>query len=184
MSEHQHAGHPHGDLHNPDTAHEHSDINVRAIIWFVVVLTAIALAVNVAMWGMFRVLQHYERANDPYVTPLAQAGGQPPEPRLQTTPWTDLKQFRGEQRHYLDSYGWVDEKLGLGHVPIARAKELLLKRGIPVRPELADESAGTHLSSMGESNGGRTIPAGQPDKSAAAPQGLAPAPAPKSGGGL
>ena len=42
MSAHDHAG-PHGDLHNADVHHEESDINVRAIIWFVVVLGGIVL---------------------------------------------------------------------------------------------------------------------------------------------
>ena len=56
MSSH-HAGHDHGDLHNPDVHHEESDINVRAIIWFVVVLTAIVLSMNVSMLGMFKLLQ-------------------------------------------------------------------------------------------------------------------------------
>jgi len=42
---------------------------------------------------------------------------------------------------------------------------MLLKKGIPVRPELAEEAEGTHLAATGESNGGRSIPAGGPDKS-------------------
>lgn len=202
MAAHPEAGHPHGSLHNPDTAHEHSDINVRAIIWFVAVLTAIALAINVAMWGMFVVLQRYERAHEPAVTPLARPANQPPpEPRLQTTPWTDLRAFRAEQQDYLHSYGWVDEKLGIARIPIDKAKEMLLQRGIQVRPELGDASEGTHVAASGESNGGRTIPAGGADASsspsappaaAPAPQGASPATAPqgasapvkKPGGGL
>src|SRR6185436_21136214 len=50
------SAHPHGNLDNPDTDHEHSDINVRAIIWFGVVLTVIVLAVDVAMYGLFKLL--------------------------------------------------------------------------------------------------------------------------------
>jgi hypothetical protein len=165
MSAH-HAGPQHGDLHNADVHHEESDINVRAIIWFVVVLGGVVLSMNVSMWGMFKVLQHFERKNEPYVTPLARPAGEtPPEPRLQTVPWTDLHTFRAEQERSLHGYGWVDEKLGVAHVPIAKAKEMLLQKGIPVRPELAEESAGTHLAATGESNGGRTIPAGGADKS-------------------
>ena len=168
MSAHPHAGDQHGDLHNEDVHHEESDINVRAIVWFVVVLGGVVLSMNLSMWGMFKVLQHFERKNEPYVTPLARPAGEaPPEPRLQTTPWTDLQKFRTEQEHSLHGYGWVDEKLGVAHVPIAKAKEMLLQKGIPVRPELAEESAGTHVAATGESNGGRTIPAGGADKSAA-----------------
>jgi hypothetical protein len=170
MSAHSHAGHPHGSLDNPDTQHETSDINVRAIIWFIVVLTAIVLSMNVSMWAMFRVLQHFERKYEPAITPLARpAGEQPPEPRLQTTPWTDLKTFRASQQDHLNGYGWVDEKLGVARIPISKAKEMLLQKGIPVRPELADATEGTHIAATGESNGGRTIPAGQADRSIVPP---------------
>jgi hypothetical protein len=185
--------HPQGPTENPDVVHEESDINVRAIIWFVVVLAGIVIAVDIAMWGMFRVLDHLEVKNDPIVSPLAiPARGPrelPPGPiALQTTPWVDLKAFRAEQNAHLHGYGWVDETSGVARVPIDKAKEMLLKKGLPVRPELAGESEGTHLAAGGESNGGRTLPAGQPDKSspvappAAAP--AAPAAAPtKPGGG-
>lgn len=172
MSAHPHAGHGHGDLHNPDVHHEESDINVRAIIWFVVVLTAIVLSMNVSMWGMFRLLQYYERKYEPAVTPLARPAAQPgdftkdfPQPLLQTEPWKEYKNFRGTQENHLHGYGWVDEKLGVARIPIAKAKEMLLQKGLPVRPELAEETAGTHVAGTGESNSGRMIPAGGADKS-------------------
>ena len=80
---------------NPDTTFtSQSDINVRAIIWFTVVLTAIVLAIDLAMYGFFVVLHKYEVRNDPYVTPLAApiaGSATPPEPALQTEPWVDLK---------------------------------------------------------------------------------------------
>lgn len=180
---------PHGNLENPDTSHEHSDINVRAILWFVVVLTIIVLATDVAMWGLFRVLDHYEVKNDPAVSPLAIPAGRPmPPPGLQITPWVDLKQFRAEADLYLHSYGWVDEKAGVARIPIEKAKALLLQRGLPVRPELADASEGTHVAATGESSGGRTLPAGMADKSTPpAPASAAPAtpaaPAKPGGGG-
>jgi len=192
---------PHGHSHNldnVDVTHEHGDINVRVILWFVGVLTAITIAIQIAMWGMFRGLQWYERSNEPYVTPLARPTGQPfPEPTLQTTPWSDLRNFRAEQHQYLHSYGWVDEKLGIARIPIDKAKQLLLQRGIPVRPELASETDGTHFAASGESSGGRSLPAGGADKSgpagggafvspdaAAVPPTPAPATPRKPGGGL
>jgi hypothetical protein len=147
----------------------------------------IVLAVDVAMYGLFRLLDHIEVKNDPIVSPLGVPAGQPlGAPGLQTTPWTDLKQFRAEQLAHLHGYGWVDQKAGVARIPIDKAKELLLKKGLPVRPELADALEGTNVASGGESNGGRTLPAGQPDKSSpVAPPSAAPAPAApaKPGGG-
>jgi hypothetical protein len=168
MSSHSHAEHPQGSLDNADVQHETGDINVSAVVWFVVILSVVVLSMNASMWAMFKALQHYERKYEPAVSPLARPPAQVkdfPAPSLQTTPWTDLKAFRAEQLSHAENYGWVDEKLGIAHVPIAKAKEMLLKKGIPVRPELAEEAEGTHLAATGESNGGRTIPAGGPDKS-------------------
>ena len=154
---------PHGNLDNPETVHEHSDINVRVIIGFMVVLTAIVLAIDVAMWGLFKVLHNYEVKNDPYVTPLAMPAGRPPaEPALQVTPWADLNKFRADQHTHMTSYGWVDEKAGVARIPISKAKEILLKRGIPVRPDLADPSLGTNHAASGDSSGGRSLPASKP----------------------
>ena len=62
-------------LDNPDVRHETDDINVRAILWFVGVLTGITIAIQIAMWGMFQGLAWYEVKNEPYVTPLAQPAG-------------------------------------------------------------------------------------------------------------
>ena len=184
------SSHPEGNVDNPDTAHEMSDIDVRAIVWFGVVLTVIVLAVDLAMWGLFKVLARMEVKNDPVVTSLAPPAGQPPgPPGLQETPWLDLKNFRAEQNAFIHGYGWVDEKAGVARVPIEKAKALLLKQGLPVRPELADALEGTHVAATGESNGGRNIPAGQADKSSpvtptvAVPPVTPPAPT-KPGGGL
>ena len=160
---------PHGDLVNEDVHHESSDINVRAILWFVGVLAGITIAIQLAMWGMFKGLNWYETRNQAYVTPLGRQDAARAtdfrEPRLQTTPWTDLRTFRADQQKTLDSYGWVDEKLGIARIPIAKAKELLLQRGLPVRPELAADTEGTNLAATGESSGGRNLPAGTADKS-------------------
>jgi len=169
MSSHDQA-HPHGDLVNVDVHHEESDINVRALLWFVVMLTATVLAVDVVCYGMFKLMNRYEASNEPYVTPLAVPAGQdPPEPQLQTTPWTDLQKLRAQEHEYLNSYGWVDERMGVARIPIAKAKELLLKQGIPVRPGQGDASEGTRIQATGESNGGRSLPAAQPDKSTVPP---------------
>ena len=172
--------------------HEQSDINLRAIIWFVAVLAVIVVSVDIAMWGMFKVLNRLEASNDPIVSPLAQGPRPldvaPPAPApLQTTPWEDLKVFRAEQNAQLHGYGWIDQPAGLARVPIDKAKEMLLKKGLPVRPELADDMEGTHFAAGGESNSGRMIPAGGADRSSP-PVPAAPPPAPsaptKPGGGL
>lgn len=160
--------HPHGSLQNEEVAHESSDISVRGLLWFVVTLAVIVAIIQVGIVGLFKVFDRIETRNDPFVTPLAAPEAFPPsmsEPRLQTTPWLDLKQFREGEDAYLNSYGWVDQKTGVAHLPIDKAKELLLQRGLPTRPGPADPSEGTHAYAYGESSGGSAIPAGGADLS-------------------
>jgi hypothetical protein len=75
------AAHPHGSLENPEVAHEESDINVRAILWFVGILVATTLTIHLTMYGLFVGLDRFDARNDPPASPLmAPAGQLPPEP--------------------------------------------------------------------------------------------------------
>jgi hypothetical protein len=166
--------HPHGELKNPEVAHEASDVNIRAVIWFVAILVITTVSIHLSMAGLFKLFASMEAKNDPQLSPLmAPPGQRPPAPELQTTPWTDLRDFRQKEEQRLHSYGWVDEKAGVAHLPIDKAKALLLQKGLPVRPVAADPAEGTHGFANGEASSGRNI--------AAAAQ---PAPPTKPGGGL
>jgi len=167
MSAHSH--HPHGELVNENVHHEESDINVRAIITFIVVLAVVVLSMNVLCYGLFKLFNTIEDKTQPNVSPLAAKpatkGSEFPAPSLQETPWLDLTKLRAEEAAYLHGYGWVDQTAGIGRIPIDRAKALLLQKGLPVRPEPVDEHAGTRVASTGESSGGRNLPGGGADKS-------------------
>ena len=189
MSSHPH---PHGDLVNENVHHEESDINVRAIITFVVVLTAVAIGIQVAMYGLFLLFDKVEDKGQPQVSSLTAPAAQVsdfPSPSLQTTPWADLTKLRAEENAYLHSYGWVDQTAGIARIPIDRAKLMLLQKGLPVRADaVTDATEGTHVASTGESSGGRNLVAGKPDGSspgapAAATAAAPPAPAKPGGGG-
>jgi hypothetical protein len=49
-------------------------------------------------------------------------------------PRQDLLKFRAEQQQALNSYAWEDRDAGTVRIPIDRAMDLLLKKGIPVAP--------------------------------------------------
>jgi hypothetical protein len=59
----------------------------------------------------------------------------PPEPRLQTNPREDLRQFREQEDAILNSYGWVDRPAGVVRIPIEDAMKLMLRRGLPSRSQ-------------------------------------------------
>jgi hypothetical protein len=148
----------HDRLHNDDVAHEHSDVNVRTVLVAALVLATVVAVSAVAMWGLFRLLEHQAAANDPQLSPLAiPAGQQPPEPRLQTNEPAALRKFHETEDRTLENYGWIDQKNGVAHMPIGEAKKLLLERGLPTRSGTADPAEGTHAPAYGEANGGRAI---------------------------
>lgn len=160
--------HPHGELVNENVHHEEQDINIAAIVTFVVVLTTVTLVIVVAMLGLFKVLNTIEDKTTAVVSPIAPPAANVsdfPAPSLQTTPWEDLKKLHADEAAFLHGYGWVNEGAGIGRIPIERAKALLLEKGIAVRPGASDASEGTHVGATGESSGGRNLPAGQADVS-------------------
>jgi hypothetical protein len=171
--------HPDDEMHNETVEHEESDINVRTVLMFGAAMVSIVVVCAVLIRLLFGVLERQAAADDPKVSPLAIPAGQlPPEPNLVTNERAALAKFRAEETKTLDGYGWVDQAGGVAHIPVADAKKLLVKRGLPSRSGASDRLEGTHAPAMGEASGGRTIPVAPPgaDKSAAAPQG-APAPA-------
>jgi hypothetical protein len=52
---------------------------------------------------------------------------------LQVSPPDDLAKFRAEEAAALNSYGWVDQDKGIVRMPIDRAMDLVLQRGLPAR---------------------------------------------------
>jgi len=64
-----HPQHPHGELVNENVHHEESDINVRAIVTFIVVLAAVVLAMNALCLGLFKLLDKIEDKTQPVVSP-------------------------------------------------------------------------------------------------------------------
>lgn len=45
-----------------------------------------------------------------------------------------LQQLRATEEADLTNYGWVDRNNGIVHIPIDRAMDLILQRGLPTRP--------------------------------------------------
>lgn len=44
-----------------------------------------------------------------------------------------MQSYYQSQQNLLNTYGWVDKQNGIVRLPIDRAMELLLQRGLPVR---------------------------------------------------
>ena len=122
---HRPAGAPH-----PETFD--SEINVRAMGQFGIWLLVGTVLIFILMWGMYRGLVHEEAKQDTVRSPLVDRNERrlPPEPRLQVTPHPDLEAYKAAENARVNSYGWVDEPTGIVHVPVERAVDLVLEKGM------------------------------------------------------
>lgn len=150
MPEHVH--HDQGEeIANVETHHEKSDVNVRALLWFVVIFIVFAAVSHVLIWLIYRYYRERDRVQTtPALTAVTRPAGvdTPPEPRLQpfpntapngqppppyaTTPVMDLKEMRQAEDQALNTPGWIDQPKGIVRVPIDIAKRLVVQQGLPV----------------------------------------------------
>jgi len=130
---------------------EHQDLQVSGILYFLLTLAIATVLTALFMVGVYKFLDKHERANQPAVSPLVANVPKPelntraeyeqyaektfPNPRLETDERNQLNQIRTQEDDLLDSYGWVDEPAGTVRIPIQRAMDLLVQRGLPVRPQ-------------------------------------------------
>jgi len=112
--------------------YEKSDLSPKAIGIFGVVLSAVVIvAMLVAAW-MFGFFASWQAKQDVPPSPLASSSPGPPEPRLQVHAIRDMKALRAAEDEVLTSYGWVSKEAGIARIPIDRAMQLVLERGLPV----------------------------------------------------
>jgi hypothetical protein len=135
-----------------EKGHETVDANVRSLVgWGIGVFALLAAGVIVSA-----VVFHYfvtHQSLGPPASPFENVRALPPRPALQVTPARDLRQYLDQQKAVLNSYGWVDQKAGAVRIPINRAMELLLQKGLPVRAEEHGKQAETQTSTTGSEKG-------------------------------
>jgi hypothetical protein len=86
-------------IRNVEVTHEASDVSVRGVLTFVVVLTISTAAVCAGMWLLFRYFNN-EAAKAPKPGPMALTKEEklPPEPRLQAAPGFAITTEDGQRR--------------------------------------------------------------------------------------
>jgi hypothetical protein len=132
--------------------HETVDANIRSLVRWgfgVFALLASGLIVSVAVFHYFVTHQSL----GPPASPFGNVRALPPRPVLQVTPAQDLQHYRDQQNAVLNSYGWVDQKAGVVRIPIDRAMDLLLQKGLPVRGATHGQQGETQKSTTGPEKG-------------------------------
>lgn len=85
-------------IRNVEVTHEASDVSVRGVGTFVLVLTIAMIAVSIGMWILFRYFNAQEaKERGPGPMALSQEERLPPEPRLQAAPGFDVTLENGEK---------------------------------------------------------------------------------------
>jgi len=148
-------------IKNVDVTHETSDVYIAGIAKFAIALLVLTVAVYFLMWGLFRVFE--SRVKEPPRSTMALTGRDrlPPEPRLQGAPgfgeglernanagkskaagspeppknplW-EIKAVRDQWNDVLEN-GPVDQSGKRYGMPIEKAKQEILKQGLPSRKQ-------------------------------------------------
>jgi len=140
---HGHSGH--------ETEFEREDLGTRGVFAFMIGLAVIGVVIYFIIVGMYSFLDKYERSQMATASPLVTSRGAMSRvvtqedmdktfkdngaPMLETNERGQFRDFLMNQENQLNSYGWVDEKAGVAHIPIDRAMELIVQRGLPVYPQ-------------------------------------------------
>lgn len=82
-------------------------------------------------WIMLRYLHAGENTGEPRQEKYAKEMAGFPQPQLITEPGSERQRVWSEQEAKLETYGWVDRKAGVARIPVDRAMQLLLARGLP-----------------------------------------------------
>jgi CspA family cold shock protein len=141
-------------LRNAEVDYERADLSAKGILFFLVGLLVAGIFIELVLWGMFRFMAKSEvlfpqPQPNPMMSARKLAPSAPrsvlqnnppvdimvfPEPRLQTGDATDMSRFlAAEQKTLNPDQPFVDQS-GVVHIPISLAMNLIVERGLPVRP--------------------------------------------------
>ena len=147
-------------------SYERQDLQPSGIIYFLLALVVVTVLCIFALRGLYSYLENRETAAQSAVNPLVTnvpkdtlhiPRGYPqsvfPSPKLEEDERGQLNQIRTNEETELNSYGWVDEKAGVVHIPIERAMDLIAERGLPVRPQVGSSSDSAPSAENGQQSG-------------------------------
>jgi hypothetical protein len=124
----------HRDVRRSEEAgYELRDLNAGYVGLFGLGL-AIVLVISVVVASLmihFKTVQHVRHETP--IPQLARERETTPGTRLQIDAQNELREMRAAEDTVLNSYGWVDKNAGIVRIPVDRAMEILVKKGLPAR---------------------------------------------------
>lgn len=113
---------------NGAAGYEHREVSIKLIVGSILVLAICVVVTCALMVLMFNVL-HATTGRQPRLSNMARPSEVPPEPRITAFPAVQLQNLRRHEEQILGTYG-VDPQSGAVHIPIDKAMDLLLQRGL------------------------------------------------------
>lgn len=113
---------------NGSAGYEHREVSIKVIVGSILILAICVVVTCALMVVMFNVL-HATTGREPRLSNMARPSEIPPEPRVSAYPAVQLENLRRHENQVLGTYG-IDAQTGAIHIPIDKAMDLLLQRGI------------------------------------------------------
>jgi hypothetical protein len=116
----------------PEHDHERRDADVTSLLMIVLILFISGAMILLIV----AIMMHYFNTTQPPTTtgqaniPVTQ-GEEFPQPRLEVKPGASLADLNAAEDADLNSYGWIDRNAQTVRIPIDRAIQLIVERGLP-----------------------------------------------------
>ena len=139
---------------------ERRDIGVAGVLYFLLGLAVFCLIMHFLVTGLFSVLENRSQEQQTPVSPLVTNAPEDtrhlpaeyktdnestayekylkknfPAPQLETDERSQLNKVRLAEEQTLNTYDYIDQKVGTVRIPIERAMDLIAQRGLPVRTQ-------------------------------------------------
>lgn len=144
-------------VHSANRGYEHRDIGISGVLYFLLGLAIAGVFVYFIVEGIYSILQRRFDAEQAPISPLVTNAPKDtrklpvdyrdylkqnfPSPQLEIDERSQLDKVRIDEEQTLSSYDWVDQKAGTLRIPIDRAMDLLVQRGLPVRQQAGESGA-------------------------------------------
>ena len=155
--------------------YERRDIGAAGVLYFLAGLVALGLVTHFLVSGLYSYLDKTSRAHDTPISPLVtnvpgdarhlppdyrtDAAGSDyekylkknfPAPQLETDERGQLDKIRLDEADTLSTNDYIDKDAGTVRIPIDRAMELIVQRGLPVRENGPADSAAKKAGRSGK----------------------------------
>lgn len=113
--------------------HERTDAKVKPLVIFLVLMAGMVFFAFVVTSVLFEFFEQRLESTTAPAGPLQVMDEEPPGPQLQVVPGLDRRAMDAEDRQRLEEWGWVDEGAGVARIPVEKAMDALLEKGLPAR---------------------------------------------------